>query len=249
MKILVSLKRVPDTEARLKIAGDGQSVDAAGVKYIISPYDEYAIEAALRIKAGQGSGEVVVMTVGEPAAAEQLRSALAMGADSAVLLKGQPTMDGLETARALAAEIRDGGYDLVMTGVKAADDDQQQVGPMVAELLGLPCITSASGVEVQDGKVVCNREVEGGTEVVEAPLPAVVTATKGEHEPRYPSLKGIMAAKKKNLEEKDAQMGAGRIRIRGLTPPQDRPAGKIVGQGADAVPELVRLLREEAKVL
>ena len=249
MKILVALKRVPDTESRLKIGSDGQSVDATGVKFIISPYDEFAIEAALRLKESAGTGEVVVVTVGEGPAAEQLRSALAMGADSAVLLKGQPTMDGLETARALSAEITGGGYDLVLMGVKAADDDQQQVGPMAAELLGLPCITVASEVALEDGKVVCHREIEGGAEVVEAPLPAVVTTTQGKYEPRYPSLKGIMAAKKKTLEEKDAQMGAGRIKVRSLTPPADRPAGRIVGQGADAVPELVRLLREEAKVI
>lgn len=249
MNTYVCIKRVPDTEARIKIAGDGKSIDPAGLKYVISPYDEFAIEAALRQKEAAGSGEVTVVSVGEAGAAEQLRSALAMGADKAVLLKGQPTMDGLATARALAEEIRGANPDLVLLGMKAIDDDQQQVGPMVAELLGLPCITVVAEMEFEDGKVVCHREIEGGVEVVEAPLPAVVTLTKGKYEPRYPSLKGIMAAKKKPLEEKEAKLGDARISVLSLQPPAERAAGKIVGQGADAVPELVRLLREEAKVI
>jgi electron transfer flavoprotein beta subunit len=136
-----------------------------------------------------------------------------------------------------------------MCGMKAVDNDQQQVGLMLAEYLGMPCVSVVAELEAEDGKVVAHREIEGGVEVVEVPLPAVITATKGKHEPRYPSLKGIMAAKKKPLEEKDAQVPAPRLKIKALTPPPERAAGKIVGSGADAVPELVRLLKEEAKVL
>jgi len=249
VNIYVCIKRVPDTEARIKIAGDGKSIETAGLKYVISPYDEFAIEAAIRQKEAAGSGEVTVISVGEASAAEQLRSALAMGADRAVLLKGQPTMDGLATARALAEEIRGGNADLILLGMKAIDDDQQQVGPMLAELLGVPCVTVVAEMEFEDGKVVCHREIEGGVEIVEAPLPAVVTLTKGKYEPRYPSLKGIMAAKKKPLEEKEAKLGNARITVQSLQPPPERPAGRIVGEGADAAPELVRLLREEAKVI
>jgi electron transfer flavoprotein beta subunit len=249
VKIVVCIKRVPDTEARIRIAGDGKSIDQAGVKYVISPYDEFALETALRMKEAAGSGEVVVISVGPAPAAEQLRSALAMGADRAVLLKGEPTLDGLATAKALAAEIRDAGADLVLLGMKAADDDQQQVGPMLAELLDMPCVTVATSFEHADGVITADREIEGGVEVVQLAMPAVVTVTKGRHEPRYPSLKGIMAAKKKPLEEKDAQLGESRIRLRELVPPPERPAGRIVGKGTDAVPELVRLLREEARVL
>lgn len=249
MKTIVCIKRVPDTEARIKIGGDNTSIDATGIKYVISPYEEFALEAALRMKEAKGEGEVAVVTVGEAASTEQLRSALAMGADRAVLLKGQPTIDGLATARALADEIRTASPDLVLLGMKAVDDDQQQVGPMLAELLGLPCVTVVAEFEVQDGKVICQREIEGGVEVVECPLPAVITVTKGKNEPRYPSLKGIMAAKKKPLEEKEAKLGPSRIRVQSLSYPPERPPGRIVGQGADAVVELVRLLREEAKVL
>jgi electron transfer flavoprotein beta subunit len=249
MKVVVCIKRVPDTEARIRIAAGGTSIDAAGVKFVISPYDEFALETALRLKDASADVEVIALTVGENTSAEQLRSALAMGADRAVLLKGQPGFDGMATARALAAEIGEIGADLVLLGMKAVDFDQQQVGPMLAELVDMPCITVAAQLELENGVVVCHREIEGGVEVVEAALPAVVSITKGAYEPRYPSLKGIMAAKKKPLDEKDAQLGAGRIELRELVPPPQRPAGRIVGEGVDAVPELVRLLREEAKVL
>ena len=249
MRICVCVKRVPDTEARIRIAADGTGIDPAGVKYVISPYDEFALELALRLKDASVASEVAVLSVAEPAAAEQLRTALAMGADRAVLLKGQPTLDGLATARALAAELKSAKPDLVLLGMKAVDDDQQQVGPMLAELLGLPCVTVVAKFELGGGKVVCHREIEGGVEVVEAPLPAVVTITKGDAVPRYASLKGIMAAKKKPLEERDAQLGASRVQVRSLSSPPERPAGRIVGQGVDAVPELVRLLRDEARVL
>jgi electron transfer flavoprotein beta subunit len=249
VKIVVCIKRVPDTEARIRIGSDGTAIDPAGIKFVISPYDEFALETALRLKDAHGAAEVLAVSVGESTSGEQLRSALAMGADGAVLLKGQTTLDGLATAHALAAEIREQKADLVLLGMKAADSDQQQVGPMLAELLDRPCVTIAASVELDGSAVVCRREIEDGVEIVEAPLPAVVTITKGEYEPRYPSLKGIMAAKKKPLGEKDAQLPPGRIEVRELTLPPERPAGRIVGQGTDAVPELVRLLRDEAKVL
>jgi electron transfer flavoprotein beta subunit len=249
VKSVVCIKRVPDTEARIKIKEDRSGIETAGVKFVISPYDEFAIEAAIKFKEVKGSGEVTVLSVGDAAAAEQLRSALAMGADRAVLLNGEVSMDGLATAHALAAEIKPLEPELILFGMKAVDDDQHQVGPMVAELLGLPCVTVVAEMELENGKLVCHREVEGGIEIVEAPLPAVITITKGKYEPRYPSLKGIMAAKKKPLEERPAQPSRSRIQVHELSYPPERPPGKIVGTGVDAVPELVRVLREEAKVL
>jgi electron transfer flavoprotein beta subunit len=248
VKIAVCIKRVPDTEARVKASGD--TVDTGGAKFIVSPYDEFAVEAALRIQdAADEGGETVAVSLGGDEVGEQLRSTLAMGADRAIRLDAPGSLDGLEVARALAAELETGDYDLILFGSKAADDDQQQVGPMAAELLGLPCVTVVAEVEAEDGTVVCHREVEGGTEILEVELPAVVTITKGPYEPRYPSLKGIMAAKKKPLEEKPVEVGASRIEVRGYRDPEPRPEGQIVGEGPDAVPELVRLLREEAKVL
>ena len=249
MNISVCVKRVPDTETRVRIAEGGLDIVPDGVKYVLGPYDEFALEAALRLVEGAGAGEVTLLSFGPEAAQESLRSGLALGAHRAVLLKGEPTMDGWATARVLASGLGDGGADLVLFGVKAVDDDQQQVGPMVAELLGRPCATSVTELEVGDGVVTCRRAVEGGREVVEMDLPAVATLTKGEYEPRYASLRGIMMAKRKPLTVKDAPEVESGLAVEGLEYPPPRPEGRIVGEGVGAVGELVRLLREEAKVL
>jgi electron transfer flavoprotein beta subunit len=250
MKIAVCIKRVADSETRVKIAADGRSLDAAGVKFILNPYDEFAVEEALRRKEQAGSGEVAVIACGPAVAQETIRTALAMGADRGVLLEAPAVpADGLAVARALAAELKDGGYDLILFGKMAIDDYNQQVGPMVAELLDLPCVTSVAHLELEAGRGKAEREVEGGMEAVEFPLPAVLTADKGLNEPRYPALKGIMAAKKKPLETKPAALGVAGIEVLAMTPPPERQEGRIVGEGVDAVPELVRLLRHEAKVI
>ena len=256
MKIAVCIKRVPDSEARVKVAPDGRSLDEAGVKFVLNPYDEFAVEEALRRKeqggaGGAGGGEVVVLSLGPAAAQETIRTALAMGADRGVLLQvDRIPADGLVVARALAAELEDGGFDLILFGKMAIDDYNHQVGPMVAELLGLPCVTAVAHLELADGRGVAEREVEGGVEVCEFPLPAVLTTDKGLNEPRYPALKGIMAAKKKPLDIRTpTAFPAGGIEVLAMTPPPQRTEGRIVGTGAAAVPELVRLLREEAKVL
>ncbi len=244
MKIAVCIKRVPDSETRVKIASDGKRIDEAGVKFVLNPYDEFAVEEGLR------RGEVTVLSLGPPAAQETIRTALAMGADRGVLLQTDAIpADGFVTAQALAAELKAGGWDLILFGKMAIDDYNQQVGPMVAELLGLPCVTAVAHLEIEGGKGVAEREIEGGVEVVAFPLPAVLTADKGLNEPRYPALKGIMAAKKKPLEVKPVQLAAGAIEVVALAPPPERKEGKIVGEGPAAVVELVRLLREEAKVL
>lgn len=249
MNIVVCVKRVPDTETRVRIEGSGTDIDPNGVKFVLSPYDEFALEAALRTKEAAGAGQVTALSLGAASSAETLRQALAMGADDAVLLEGETSADGLATAKALATELSERDAALVLLGVKAIDDDQQQVGPMVGTLLKRPCVTAVSTFELDGDTVRCRREVEGGTEIVEAPLPAVLTMTKGPHEPRYPSLKGIMAAKKKPLEQKTASVEAARLTTEALALPPERAAGRIVGEGEGAVPELVRLLREEAKVL
>jgi electron transfer flavoprotein beta subunit len=250
VKIAVCIKRVPDSETRVRVASDGKSLDEAGVKFILNPYDEFAVEEALRRKEQAGGGEVVVVSVGPAATQETLRSALAMGADRGVLLQADKVpVDGLEVAKALAAAFKGGGYDLILFGKMAIDDYNHQVGPMVAELLGLPCVTAIAHLDIAATQGTAHREVEGGMEVVQFPLPAVLTTDKGLNEPRYPALKGIMAAKKKPLEVRPTSLGAGALEVLAMTPPPDRKAGKIVGEGAAAVPELLRLLREEAKVL
>jgi electron transfer flavoprotein beta subunit len=249
VNIIVCVKRVPDTETRIRIGEDGRSIDPSGVKYVMSPYDEFAVEGALRTREALGEGEVTVVSLGDDASQETLRGALAMGADRALLLKGEATHDGLATARTLAAELGEADAPLILMGIKAVDDDQQQVGPMLATLLGRPCATTVSSFEVGDGKVTCEREVEGGTQTVELALPALLTITKGAYEPRYASLKGIMAAKRKPLETREVDSAPSRIEVLGMELPPEREGGRIVGEGPDAVSELVRILREDVNVL
>lgn len=249
MNIVVCVKRVPDTETRIRVAGDGASIDSSGVKFVVSPYDEFAVEAALRVKEASGAGEVITLSLGNEAGQDVLRTTLAMGADRSILLRGEVSQDGLATAKALAHEIGSLEAPLVLLGVRAADDDQQQVGPMLGTLLGRPVATAVSRFEIEGDHVVCHREAEGGSEVVALPLPAVLTITKGAYEPRYASLKGIMAAKKKPLDIRDAALPASRLRVKGIELPAERSAGQIVGEGPDAVPELIRRLREEANAL
>ncbi len=253
MRIAVGVKRVPDTAARLKPAADGKSIDRTGVEHVISPYDEIAVEAAIQIKEkhGAGGGEVVAVTVGPAEAQKELRTCLAMGADKALLVKDDaPFRDASSTARILAAALKNGAFDLVLFGWKATDDDAAQVGLRVAEALGIAGVTLVTKIEVDGKGLKLHREIEGGTEIVETSMPAVVTVQKGLAEPRYASLKGIMAAKKKPLEEKPlADAGEAVLEIERIEPPPPRPPGRIVGEGVAAVPELVRLLRQEAKVL
>jgi electron transfer flavoprotein beta subunit len=249
LKIAVCLKRVPDTTAKIAIGSDGKSIDEAGLKFVPNPYDEYALEEALKRKEAAGGGETAVFSVGSDAAQETIRTALAMGLDRGVHLQAGATMDGLEIARALAAELQPGNFDLILCGKLAVDDYNHQIGPMLAELLGLPCITAVSHLEIGNGVVEAEREIEGGVETSTCGLPAVLTCDKGLNTPRLPSLKGIMAAKKKPLEVKPVALGAGSVAMLGLTLPAERKPGQIVGEGADAVPALVKLLHEEAKVL
>ena len=248
MNIAVLVKLVPDTAAQIRLNSDKSWIETRDLNWVLSPYDEYAVEESLKIAEAQG-GEVTAITYGGETAAEALRKALAMGAHKAVHIKKEGFTDLLGTAQALADQVKAGGYDLVFAGFKATDDDCAAVGQMVATLLGMPCITEVSKLEIGDGKATVEREIEGGTEVVESPMPCVLTAQKGLNEPRYPSLKGIMMAKKKPIDVVEASGAEPRVETVGLSYPPDRPAGKIVGEGVDAVPELVRLLREEARVI
>ncbi len=193
---------------------------------------------------------MVVISLGPDVVQETLRKAMSMGADRAVQLKcDTPVHDSYAIATALAAELKGGGYDLVMFGRMSIDTANQSTGPIVAELLGLPIITAISKLELDGGRVKARRELEGSYELIECPMPAVVTIDEGIARPRYPSLKGIMAAKKKPLEVKPAQVGEERYKLDKMELPPERTAGRIIGEGKDAVPELVRLLKEEAKVL
>jgi electron transfer flavoprotein beta subunit len=250
MKIAVCIKRVPDMEMRLSIAVDRKSLEQGGAKYEMGDFDGYALEVGLRLVEKHGPGEVVIYSIGPDGVQETLRKGLAMGASRAVQLKAEEVpFDGLAIAQALAAELQDGGYDLILFGRMATDTANGTVGPMTAELLGLPCVTSISQLEIANGRGTARRDLEGAAETTQFPLPAVLTIDEGIARPRLASLKGIMAAKKKPLEVKPAQLGEPRLVVESMSLPPDRPPGRIIGEGADAVPELLRLLQTEAKVL
>ena len=217
---------------------------------ILNPYDEFAVEQALRVKEQVGAGEVLVISLGGAGVQTTLRNALAMGADRALHLKcDTSTPDALGVAKALADAIRPLDASLVWLGKQAVDDDGAQVGPMVATLLNRPCVSVVAKFALEGTTAKVEREIEGGRERVDVPLPAVFTTDKGLNEPRYASLKGIMAAKKKVIEERAVDLGTPAIERLALELPPPRKPGRIVGEGVAAIPELIRALREEAKVL
>ena len=249
MNIVVLMKQVPDTETKVRVSADGPEIETQGVSFVVNPYDEFAVEEALKTKEAAG-GEVTIVCLGPPEATKEIRTCLAMGADKAVHLVDESSYrDAYSTASILAETIRNMPHDLIFFGKQAVDHDNAQVGLMTATLLGLPAVGEIVSFELAGDHAVVKQEVEGGAQVFEAPLPAVFTAQKGLNEPRYAALKGIMAAKKKPLENLTFQEVESRITFRKVEPPPKRPEGKIVGEGKEAVGELVRLLREEAKVL
>ena len=248
MKILVFVNHVPDTETKVKVGADGKLIDPAGVNFMLSPYDEIAVEEALKTKQ-QFTGEVVVASLGGDTNKETLRKALAMGCDKAVLLKDSAVRDSFGVASGLADYAKEYGAEIIFFGKQSIDYDDAQVGGLVAELLGVPSISVVVKLEIKDGNIVAEREIEGGHEIVHSKLPAVITAQKGLNEPRYPSLKGIIDAKRKPIEEKTIAPVASRVEVSALRLPPAKASGKIVGTDASAAAELVRLLHEEAKVI
>ncbi|MDR3611432.1 MAG: electron transfer flavoprotein subunit beta/FixA family protein [Ignavibacteriaceae bacterium] len=248
MKIAVCVSHVPDTATKVKIGSDGKSIDPAGVSYIINPYDEFAVEEALKTKELTGC-EVVIISLGSDSSKESIRKALAMGADQGILLKKDGFYDSFSTACALAKEIKEQKCDLVFFGKQSVDYDNSITGQLTSEILGFNCVSVVVSFKIENNKITAEREIEGGREVVETELPAVITAQKGLNEPRYASLKGIMAAKKKVIEEKPAKEVNNLTEVIKLVLPASKQPGKIIGTDSSAVPELVRLLREEAKVI
>ena len=250
MKIAVCIKRVVDMEMRFRIAADGASIDEAGAKYDVNDFDMYAIEAALQLREKAATGEVVAVSLGPVQVQEQIRKALSMGVDRGIHLTADSIpADALAVARALASELASGDYDLILFGKMAIDTSRGAVGPMVAELIDRPCVTAVSGLTIDGGRGTAQRALEGAVETVEFPLPAVLTIDEGMNTPRLPNVRGIMAAKKKPLESRAAQVGNSRVRVTRVELPAERPPGRIIGEGVAAVPELVRLLQTEAKVL
>jgi electron transfer flavoprotein beta subunit len=265
MEIICCLKQVPDTEAEIRPTADSSEINYEGIKFVVNVYDEYAVEEALKIKEKLGAGTVTIVSLGAERAAESIRTGLAMGADKAVHLDDPAFLggDSYVTAKALAKAIEGMSYELIFCGMRAIDDDSLQVGHILAELLGLPSVMGIIKCELSDDKkkATVHRQVEGGTEVLEVPLPAVLGTTKGLNEPRYPSLPGIMKAKKKELKPlklADVGLSEGEVgkqgamtKVTAFSLPPLRQAGKIVeGDTPEAKAAAVaKLLREEAKVI
>ena len=263
MNIIVCVKQVPDTAATIKLDPSGKSISQENITYVLNPFDEYAIEEALQTKEKFG-GEVTLVTMGPDRAEEALRTGLAMGADKGIHITDPQLAgtDNLGTAKVLATAIETVPHDIIFCGKVAVDDNAGQVGPQIAELLGIPQVTAATELEIAEGgaSAKVNREIEGATEVLQTPLPAVITAEKDLNQPRYPSLPGIMKAKQKPVQKmtladlglNPAEFGSGasRFEITSMAMPAKREGGRIIqGDLPEAVKELVKLLHEEAKVI
>jgi electron transfer flavoprotein beta subunit len=264
VKILVTVKRVPDPNAAIKVKPDGSGIVTDNLKYVVNPFDEIAIEEALRLKDKGGGAEVVLVSIGAKVCSEQLRTGLAMGADRAILVLAEQALDSLGVARILAKLAADESADLVLMGKQAIDDDANQTGQMLAALLSWPQATFASkvaaldsedekkgipGIEIKDGSAQVVREVDGGIETLQVSLPAVITVDLRLNVPRYASLPGIMKARKKELKEIAVDsLGVDvtpKLKIVKLEPPPKRQAGRTV----ESVQELVQVLHTEAKVI
>jgi electron transfer flavoprotein beta subunit len=243
------VRRVPDTATRIKIAPDGKSIVTSDAEFVINPYEEYALEQGVQLKEKHG-GEVTVLTLGPEKSTSVILKALALGADKAIHLKSENYPDDPSAvARALAAELKSVEFDVLLFGKKGVDDDNQQVGQMVAELLSIPCVTQIVKLEISDGNAIAHREVEGGAIVVETTLPSAFTAEKDLTVPRYASLRELVAARKKPCVVKEPQPFPGILEVVSVQYPPPRPPGRVLGKGAEAVPVLVKVLHEEAKVI
>lgn len=264
MKILVLIKQVPDSTTTIRIRPDGEDIERAGVKMVVNPFDEFAIELAVQLRENrQDVQNITVLTVGPAGAAEALRTALAVGADEAIHLQDPSfeALDELQTAALIAAVIKEAGFDLVLRGKQEIDLDSGQVGPALAEALDWPHVGAVTRLDVAaDGKSLgASRRIEGADESVRCSIPAVLTIEKGLVEMRYPSLPNLMKAKKKpvrvvtkgDVADFDTVIAhAGGTEIHRFEPPPQRPPGKILkGDVNETVPQLVKLLREEAKVI
>jgi electron transfer flavoprotein beta subunit len=248
MNIVVCVSQTPDTTTKVAVGADGKSIDTKGVKFILNPYDEFAVEEALRLREANG-GSVTLVSVGGDGAKETIRLGLAMGAEKAVLVKDEARDDSYSVARELAATIEGLAPDIVLTGRQSIDYDSAVIGPMLGEILGWPCVSFVTKLTINDRSVRAERDVEGGKEVVETTLPCIITAQKGLNDPRYPKLPDIMKAKQKPIEDRAADAQPSRTQTIAMTKPAAKGSGKIFEFTPENLAELVRLLHEEAKVI
>ncbi|MGE3801495.1 MAG: electron transfer flavoprotein beta subunit/FixA family protein [Candidatus Kapaibacterium sp.] len=248
MNIVVCVSQTPDTTTKIQVGSDGKHIDPTGVKFILNPYDEFAVEEGLKLREAHGGG-VTLLCVGNDSAKENIRLGLAMGADKAILVKDEAKGDSFSVASQLADVLKELEPDIILFGRQSIDYDSAQMGPTVAELLDLPVITFVTKLELDGTTVKAERDIEGGKEVVVASLPCVITAQKGLNEPRYPKLPDIMKAKSKPIEERAGSAPSLRVETVSLHKPEQKGSGKVLDGTPEGVKELVRLLREEAKVI
>ncbi|MAD32127.1 MAG: electron transfer flavoprotein subunit beta [Planctomycetes bacterium] len=250
MDIVVCIKRVPATDTAIKIAADGKSIETSGVTFEMNAYDEFALEQARLLKEQLGEATVTAITIGPKEAQKEMRGTLARGADKAVLLTTEHWVyDGASTAEALSTWIKANPAQIVLCGKQATDADNNQMASNLAARLGYGCVTEVSKLELAEGTFTAERDIEGAREVVTCKTPAVISCNKGLNEPKPANLKSIMAAKKKPLEEMPAELPDAAMEVVSLELPPPRAEGKIIGEGADAVPALIELLRNEAKAI
>jgi electron transfer flavoprotein beta subunit len=260
VEIIVLLKQVPATESLIRVDDDGASIKTDDIKWVVNPYDEFAVEEALRIKEAHG-GSVTIVSVGPEKASEAIRTALAMGADKGILITDQEAsnFDSLTVSRILAGVLKEIPFDLIIAGQRSVDKDNFQIGPATAELLNIPHISMVIKQDIANSKIRCHKTVEGGTVILEMPLPALFTTQRGLNEPRYVSLPGIMKAKKKPIDVKTIAdtgfdgdpISESMVKIVAMKAPRERKGGIMIKGDSDLAKaaELVRVLHEEAKVL
>ena len=249
MKIIVCVSLVPDSTTKVKISGSGTEIDDTGVSYILNTYDEFAVEEALRVKEKNG-GEVIAVSFGSDKSKEAIKKSFQMGADKGVLIKtDSKNFDSFNVAKNLSDYLKGQNADIILFGKQSIDFDGLLIPSMVSEFLSVPCISVVVKLEIDNGKVTAEREIEGGKEIIESKLPIIIGTQKGINEPRYPNLKSIMAAKSKPIEEIPATSNENKIEILEMKLPPAKSSGKIFSNGKEDVAELVRLLREEAKVI
>ena len=248
MNILVCISQVPDTTAKIQVSGDGKSIEKTGVKFILNPYDEFAIEEGLRLRERFG-GTVTALTIGPETSKEILRTALAMGVDKAGIVKTDDILDSYNVAENIAGYAKSISPDLVIFGRQSIDFDSSGMAPMVAEMLDLPSISVVSSWNIENNTISAERDIEGGKEVLTCSVPCVISAQKGLNDPRYPKLPDIMKAKSKPIEEIASCHGTALVSLTSMALPSSKRVGMIVGDSEAEIASVVTALHEQAKVI
>ncbi len=248
MNILVCISQVPDTTAKIQVSGDGKSIEKTGIKFILNPYDEFAIEEGLRLKERFG-GTVTALTIGPETSKEILRTALAMGVDKACIVKTDDILDSFNVAENIAGYAKSISPDLVIFGRQSIDFDSSGMAPMVAEMLDLPSISVVSSWNIENNTISAERDIEGGKEVLTCSIPCVISAQKGLNDPRYPKLPDIMKAKSKPIEEIASCHGSALVMLTSMALPSSQRVGMIVGDSEADIASVVTALHEQAKVI